>query len=183
MVTFLHLMVKIALAVCGRCGHRARVLPCDALPHKTFGAAAIELVMAEYSEGRRSLRQVAWAQLGERTPAHTSLHGWTEGFGLHALGRDGLLGAMRWSRLLEEGDRSVSENCRAGVYRARAQSAALSFPGATRATLCASAAAGHGHNDRRRGASPRHGAVPPTLSHLDGDVCAGGSEPDIAHAL
>jgi hypothetical protein len=102
MVTFLHLTVKIALAVCGRCGHRARVLPCDALPHKTFGASAIELVMAEYREGRRSLRQVAWAQLGERTPAHTSLHGWTEGFGLHALGRDGLLGAMRWSRLLEE---------------------------------------------------------------------------------
>ncbi len=102
MVTLLHLTAKIVLAVCRRCGHRARVLPCDALPHKTYGTAAIELLMAEYSEGQRGLRQVAWAQLGERTPAHTSLHGWTEGFGLYVLGRDGLLGAMRWSRLLEE---------------------------------------------------------------------------------
>ncbi|PIE25616.1 MAG: hypothetical protein CSA62_00770 [Planctomycetota bacterium] len=78
------------------------LLPGDALPHKTFGAAVIELVMAEYSEGQRSLRHVAWTQLGERTFAHTSLHGWTEGFGLYALGRDGLLGGMRWSRLLAD---------------------------------------------------------------------------------
>jgi hypothetical protein len=71
MVTFLHLMVKIALAVCGRCGHRARVLPCDALPHKTFGAAAIELVMAEYSEGAA---QPAASRLGSAWRADTRAH-------------------------------------------------------------------------------------------------------------
>jgi len=34
------------------------------------------------------LRQVAWDQLyGERTPEHTTLHGWTEGLGAYCLGR------------------------------------------------------------------------------------------------
>ena len=34
------------------------------------------------------MRQVAWVQLyGERTPEHTTLHGWTEGLGAWWLGR------------------------------------------------------------------------------------------------
>lgn len=77
----------IALARCDRCKTRCRVLPCDALPGKTYGLAVIEQEIQEYSRGGQSLRQVAWRQLGERTPAHTTLHGWTEGLGAH--GRPG----------------------------------------------------------------------------------------------
>jgi len=78
---------SVAIARCVRCKTRRRVLPCDALPRKTFGLAAVGRVISEYSRGDRSLRQVAWGQLGERTPAHTTLHGWTEGLGAHVLER------------------------------------------------------------------------------------------------
>ena len=80
---------EIALGRCNRCGIRVRVLPCDVLPHKTYGLGVIEQEIADYSRGDRSLRQVAWSQFGERTPAYTTLHGWTEGLGAHALGRPG----------------------------------------------------------------------------------------------
>ena len=41
--------------------------------------------------------------LGERTPAHTTLHGWTEGLGAHALGlRGAQLGGAPFSRFLAE---------------------------------------------------------------------------------
>lgn len=79
----------VGIARCLRCGRRPRVLPCDALPKKTYAATVIEHQAAEYSPGDRSLRQVAWGQLGERTPSHTTLHGWTEGLGAHVLGRPG----------------------------------------------------------------------------------------------
>ena len=75
------LPATIALARCTQCGARPRVLPCDALPRKTYGLAVIEHEMSKYGRGDRSLRDVAWTQLGDRTPAHTTLHAWTEGFG------------------------------------------------------------------------------------------------------
>ena len=55
----------VAIARCRRCKARPRVLPCDALPRKTYGLAVIEHEVSGYSGGGRSLRQVAWGQLGE----------------------------------------------------------------------------------------------------------------------
>ena len=55
----------IAMARCDRCGTRCRVLPCDALPRKTFGLAVIEHEVSAYGRGDQSLRQVAWRQLGD----------------------------------------------------------------------------------------------------------------------
>lgn len=101
---------RIALARCGRCGIRCRVLPCDAQPRKTYGLAVIEHQVSAYSRGDRSLRQVAWSQLGERTPSHTTLHGWTEGLGAHALGRlGGEAGGAPMGRLLAEAEPRVPE--------------------------------------------------------------------------
>lgn len=98
----------VALACCDRCRTRRRVLPCDALPRKTYGLAVIEQEISAYSRGDRSLRQVAWSQLGERTPAHTTLHGWTEGLGAHVLGRPGgELGGAPISRLIAEAEPRV----------------------------------------------------------------------------
>lgn len=93
----------VALAQCERCKTRRRVLPCDALPRKTYGLAVIDHEVSTYSQGDLSLREVAWGQLGERTPAHNTLHGWTEGLGAHALGRPGgEIGGAPMSRLLAE---------------------------------------------------------------------------------
>jgi hypothetical protein len=70
--------------------------------------AVIEQEISDYSRGDRSLRQVAWSQLGERTPAHTTLHGWSEGLGAHALGRPGgELGGAPISRLIAEAEPRV----------------------------------------------------------------------------
>lgn len=97
------LVATVALARCLQCGTRPRVLPCDVLPRKTYGLAVIEHDVSEYSRGDRSLRQVAWGQFGDRTPAHTTLHGWTEGLGAHALGRPGGdLGGAPMSRFVAE---------------------------------------------------------------------------------
>lgn len=113
------LVATIALARCERCKARCRVLPCDALPRKIYGLAVIEHEVWGYSHGDRSLRQVAWGQLGERTPAHTTLHGWTEGLGAHVLGRDGgAIGSAPMSRLIAEAWPRVPEI--AGVLRREA---------------------------------------------------------------
>lgn len=82
-------VATIALAQCERCGSRRRALPCDVLPYKTYGVDVIEQQVSAYSRGDLSLRQVVWRQYGERTPAHTTLHGWTEGAGAHFLDRPG----------------------------------------------------------------------------------------------
>jgi hypothetical protein len=80
--------VKIALVRCSICKSRYRVLPADILPHKLYTLPVIELAVSLYNRGDLSLRQVAWVQLyGERTPEHTTLHGWTEGLGAWYLGR------------------------------------------------------------------------------------------------
>ncbi|MEW6748002.1 MAG: hypothetical protein AB1486_35260 [Planctomycetota bacterium] len=77
----------LALARCLRCKSRFRVLPADVLPRKPYGWAVIEALAWAYFTFRQSLRAVAWSLLGERTPAHTTLHRWTEGLGAYALGR------------------------------------------------------------------------------------------------
>jgi len=82
-------VATVAIGRCKRCKTRRRVLPCDVLARKTYGLAVIEHEASEYARGALSLRQVAWGQLGDRTPAHTTLFGWTEGLGAHALGRPG----------------------------------------------------------------------------------------------
>jgi len=96
----------IALASCSRCKRRTRVLPSDVLPRKVYSLPLIEHELTEYAQGERSLRQVSWNLLGEKTPAHTSLFGWSEGLGAHALGRvksEAELG-LPASRLLAESE-------------------------------------------------------------------------------
>jgi len=77
----------LALACCDHCGSRPRILPCDVLPRKRYGLSVIEYQTAAYVEGDKGLRSVAWSLAGERVPAFTTIHGWTEGLGAHALGR------------------------------------------------------------------------------------------------
>jgi hypothetical protein len=80
--------LKIALVKCPLCKSRYRLLPADILPFKLYTLSVIELAVSLYNRGDLSLRQVAWVQLyGERTPEHTTLHGWTEGLGAWWLGR------------------------------------------------------------------------------------------------
>ena len=80
--------VKIVLVRCPICKSRYRLLPADILPHKLYTLPVIELCVCLYNRGDLSLRQVAWVQLyGERTPEHTTLHGWSEGLGAWWLGR------------------------------------------------------------------------------------------------
>ena len=80
--------VKIVLVKCPICKSRYRLLPSDILPHKLYTLPVIELSVSLYNRGDLSLRQVAWVQLyGERTPEHTTLHGWTEGLGAWWQGR------------------------------------------------------------------------------------------------
>ena len=77
----------IVLARCKRCKSRIRVLPYDILPRKLYGLSVIEIVGAEYAEGPKSLREVAWGLMGERTPAFSTVHALSEGFGAYGLGR------------------------------------------------------------------------------------------------
>ena len=80
--------VKIVLVRCPICKSRYRLLPADILPHKLYSLPVIELSVSLYNRGDFSLRRVVWDQLyGERTPEHTTLHGWTEGLGAWWLGR------------------------------------------------------------------------------------------------
>jgi len=80
--------VKIALVRCPICKSRYRLLPANILPCKLYTLPVIELAVSLYNRGDLSLRQVAWVQLyGQRTPEHTTLHGWTEGLGAYCLGR------------------------------------------------------------------------------------------------
>lgn len=110
-----HLAATVALARCTRsgkklCTKRPRVLPCDALPYKTYGLAVIEHEVSGYSRGDQSLRQVSWGQLGDRAPAHTTLHGWTEGLGAHALGRrGGDVGGVPMSHLVAEAEPRIAK--------------------------------------------------------------------------
>jgi hypothetical protein len=102
--------VEATIALCRglKCGGRWRVLPCDVLAHKTFNLSAIESLAARYAKGDRSLRAVVGSTLGERTPAHTTLHGWTEGIGAHVLGRPPrATSRVPFTRLLAESEKHV----------------------------------------------------------------------------
>ena len=96
---------RIALARCPRCGTRRRVLPCDVLSRKQYSLTVIAGQVARYAGGGLSLRQVAWDLLGDRSPSHTTLHGWTEGLGAHALGLPGGdVGGLPFSGVLAEAE-------------------------------------------------------------------------------
>jgi hypothetical protein len=80
--------LKIVLVKCPVCKSRYRLLPADILAHKLYSLPVIELSVSLYNRGDLSLRHVAWDLLyGERTPAHTTLHGWSEGLGAWWQGR------------------------------------------------------------------------------------------------
>jgi len=94
---------QIALARCPCCGTRPRVLPCDVLPRKLYALTVIGELSATYCAWTRGLRSVAWGLLGERTPSHATLHGWTEGLGAYALGLpSGEAGGAPFSRFVVE---------------------------------------------------------------------------------
>ena len=105
----LRLRVWIAVAYCQRCRGRFRVLPCDVLPYKQYTLSAIEYAIDLYHGGKLSLRQSVAQILGERTPVHATLHGWTEGLGAFELGLDTgeLPGCTPASRLLAETEAHV----------------------------------------------------------------------------
>jgi hypothetical protein len=97
------LQADIVLARCPRCGTRARVLPYDVLPYKRYSLAVITELVSTYATWSSSLRSVVWDLLGERTPSHTTLHGWTEGLGAHVLGLPGgEAGGVPFSRFVVE---------------------------------------------------------------------------------
>ncbi len=97
------LQAAIVLARCPRCGTRPRVLPYDVLPYKQYSVAVIAAVVSSYASGSVSLRSVVWDLLGERTPSHTTLHGWSDGLGAHVLGLPGgELGGVRFSGFMVE---------------------------------------------------------------------------------
>ena len=101
---------EIALARCPCCGTRPRVLPYDVLPYKRYALTVIAEQVATYAKGSSSLRTVVWDLLGERTPSHTTLHGWTEGLGAHALGLPGgEAGGLPFSRFLAEAQARVAQ--------------------------------------------------------------------------
>ena len=102
--TVVVLRIVLALARCGRCRRRMRVLPSDLLPHKRYALSVIEHLVAEYAEGTKGLGRVVWGLAGERTPAPSTLHAWTEGLGAHALGHPGgeVKGATPASALIAE---------------------------------------------------------------------------------
>ncbi len=78
----------VALARCGSCKKRIRVLPVDILPYKTYSLPVIEHLLSNYRVEGKGLRPVVW-DLHGNSPSHTSLHGWLEGMGAYALGRPG----------------------------------------------------------------------------------------------
>ena len=100
----------IALARCPCCGTRPRELPYDVLPYKRYALTVIAEQAGTYAKGSSSLRTVAWSLLGERTPSHTTLHGWTEGLGAHALGLPGgEADGLPFSRFLAEAQARVAQ--------------------------------------------------------------------------
>jgi hypothetical protein len=78
---------------------------------KTYGLAVIERSVATYATGLHSLRRSVWSLLGERTPSHTTLHGWTEGLGAYALGRESgeLPGGVPFSAVARETQDRIGE--------------------------------------------------------------------------
>lgn len=103
-MTVVRLSGQIGLARCSPCSGRFRVLPGDVVLGKTYSLPIIEHAASRYVDGAQSLREVVRALPGERVPAHTTLHGWTEGLGAYVLGRAAgeIPGSAPMSRLWAE---------------------------------------------------------------------------------
>jgi hypothetical protein len=80
-------VLSVALVLCGICAGRFRLLPADVLPHKHYGLAVIASIGSVHVEANKSLRAAAWSTHAGRTPAHSTVHAWTEGLGAFVLGR------------------------------------------------------------------------------------------------
>jgi hypothetical protein len=81
------LVLSVALALCAACEGRFRLLPADVLPHKHYGLAVIASIGSVHVEANKSLRAAAWWTHTGSTPAHSTVHAWTEGLGAFVLGR------------------------------------------------------------------------------------------------
>lgn len=81
------LLIAIAIVRSTVCNGRFRLLPADVLPRKLYSLEVIGLLVGSYSNGQLSLRAVVWTSLPGEAPAHSTLHGWTEGAGAYVLGR------------------------------------------------------------------------------------------------
>lgn len=75
----------VPLAQCDGCECLCRVLPADVHARKQYSLPAIEHYAGRYFQGDISLRAAVNTLFGE-SPAHTTIHGWTEGMGAYALG-------------------------------------------------------------------------------------------------
>jgi hypothetical protein len=80
-------ILQVARVRCRTCKGRFRLLPAGVLPHKQYGLAVIASTAAAHVESNKSLRTAAWTTHTGQTPAHSTLHAWTEGFGAFVLGR------------------------------------------------------------------------------------------------
>jgi len=86
--TVVRATIKIVLVKCPICKSRFRLLPAEIVPYKPYSLPVIELSVRLYNRGDLSLRHITWDLLyGEQTPAHTTLHAWTEGLGAWWLGQ------------------------------------------------------------------------------------------------
>jgi hypothetical protein len=73
------------------------------LPGKLYALSVIDHATTRYLTSREGLRPAVWGIHGVVTPAHTTLHAWTEGAGAHALGRSaGEVGGTPMSALIQE---------------------------------------------------------------------------------
>ena len=78
-LTMALLSATVGIARCRRCGTRRRVLPCDVLPRKTYGLAAIEHEVAacgksrgaNSASGRRRTRRCTAGPKGS-APGHSA---------------------------------------------------------------------------------------------------------------
>jgi len=80
-------ILRIALARCRSCQGRFRVLPSDVQPYKRYGLVVILSLSRVHTIDNKTLRDTAWKQFTGQTPAHSTLHAWTEGLGSFVLGR------------------------------------------------------------------------------------------------
>lgn len=86
-LTFVRLVRSLAVARCDECGHRVRVLPCNVLPFKRYDLNAIAALCHAHVLGNRSLRDAVDTEHPGWTPAHSTLHAWSEGLGAYVSGR------------------------------------------------------------------------------------------------
>jgi len=106
-------IADVALVRCCKCGRRFRALPCDAIPHKHYGATVIDRSLTEHVDKSRPAREVAADFSGEKTPAASTIFAWREGMGAYFLGRAAgeVPGTSRSDELLE----ASARRCAAGV--------------------------------------------------------------------